>query len=85
MSENYALQYRDIKMTLKNVSFPCSHTVIDSIQCGLQEMKVLKAKLDEVNKERHYQMKVFQDKIDGFQKQIRVIRKANALRGYRGD
>jgi TPP-dependent pyruvate/acetoin dehydrogenase alpha subunit len=48
-------------------------------------MEVLQAKLDEVNKERHYQMKVSQDKIDDLYKQMRVIRKANALRGYSGD
>jgi hypothetical protein len=83
--ETESLEYKDIKEMIDKLLLPCNHTVINSIQCGLQEMKVLKAKLEEVHKERNYQMKVFQDKIDDLQKQMRVIRKTNALRGYCGD
>jgi hypothetical protein len=85
MSKKSKLSNADIKEMLDKVSLPCTHAVINSIQHGLQEMEVLQAKLDEVNKERHYQMKVSQDKIDDLYKQMRVIRKANALRGYSGD
>ena len=80
-----ALERKDIKASLDKVSFPCPRTAIDSIQRGLQEMEVLQAKIDDVFKERINQGVVFQDKIDDLQNQMRVIRKANALRGYQGE
>ena len=80
-----ALEYKDIKRMLDKVSFPCPRSTIDSIQRGLQEMEVLQAKIDDVFKERVNQGVVFQDKIDDLQNQMRVIRKANALRGYCGE
>ena len=70
---------------LDKVLFPCTRSTIDSIQRGLQEMEVLQAKIDDVFKERVNQGVVFQDKIDDLQNQMRVIRKANALRGYQGE
>ena len=83
-----ALERKDIKASLDKVSFPCPRSnigsIIGSIQLGLQEMEVLQAKIDDVFKERINQGIVYQDKIDDLQNQMRVIRKANALRGYQG-
>ena len=75
---------RIIKASLDKVSFPCPRSNIDSIQLGLQEMEVLQTKIGDVFKERINQGIVYQDKIDDLQNQMRVIRKANALRGYQG-